>query len=139
MAVNNPYSQYQETQFNTQTPGRLLLMVYDAAIRFAMIAAEKMKEGKLDEQSVNIVRVQNIVIELMSTLDPRRDRQLAANLSSLYSYIFDKLTQANIRDDLAALNEVVSILTEMRATWAQAETLVRTGAGTNPIEERAAA
>jgi flagellar secretion chaperone FliS len=127
MSTANPYSQYLENQIKTATPGRLLVLTYDAAIRFARLAAERMKEGRLDEQSANIIKVQNILLELMSSLDPQVDRQLAANLSSLYSYAFDRLTQANIHDDTGALEEVTSLLTELRETWAQAESMLRTG------------
>jgi flagellar secretion chaperone FliS len=127
MSVTNPWSQYQETQLKTATPGKLLIMTYDAAIRFANAAAKNIKEHNLEEQSTNIRKVQNMVLELISSLDIKADRQLAANLYSLYSYIFDKLTQANIHDDLAALYEAIGILTEMRATWAEAELSIRTG------------
>ena len=45
--INNPYSQYLENQVTTATPGKLLVMTYDAAIRFIKLAAEKMTEHKL--------------------------------------------------------------------------------------------
>lgn len=128
MTLNNPYEQYIRAQFTTATPGKLLLMAYDGAIRFAKIAAEKMKEGKLDEQSANIRKCQNIIAELMSSLNPEVNRQLADSLFALYSYLFDKLTRANIKDDSRALDEVIAILTELRAAWAEADATVRTGA-----------
>ncbi|MDO8585748.1 MAG: flagellar export chaperone FliS [Armatimonadota bacterium] len=135
MPVKDPWLQYQENQLNTVTPGRLLVMAFDAAIKFAHTAAEKMKAGKLDEQSANIAKVQSILLELISSLDVNQDKQLAGNLYGLYGYMFDRLTRANIRDDLAALEEVTGMLTEMRATWAEAEHLVRTGqaAGTERL------
>jgi flagellar protein FliS len=64
----------------------------------------------------------------MSSIDLRQDRQLASNLSSLYSYLFDRLTQANIRDDSNALEEAITILSELRTAWAEAEMALRTGA-----------
>lgn len=131
MATRNPYYQYVENQLNTATPGRLLVMAYDAAIRFARTAAEKMKEGKLDEQSANIVKVQNILLELISSLDTKVDHQLGTNLYSLYDYMFDRLTHANIHDDSQALEETIEILTELRSAWAEAEFLVRSGGNVN--------
>lgn len=127
MAALNPYSQYQETQFKTATPGKLLLMTFDAAIQFARVAVEKMRQHKYDEQGANITRVQNILLELMASLDMDKDPRLAANLYSLYSYMFDRLTRANVQDDEAPLLETIQILTEMRATWAQAELAIRSG------------
>lgn len=127
MAVVNPYSQYMENQFRTATPGKLIIMAYDGAIRFAKTAAEKMRERKLDEQSANIIKAQGIVLELISSLDFKADLRLAENLEGLYSYVFDRLTHANLRDDLAALDETISILTDMRSVWAEAELMVRSG------------
>lgn len=127
MSIANPYSQYMENQFKTATPGKLIVMAYDAAIRFARAAAEKMKEGRLDEQSANIIKVQHIVLELISSLNFHADSRLADNLEGLYSYVFDRLTYANTRDDQAALEEAIRILSDMRSVWAEAELLVRSG------------
>lgn len=131
MSMNNPYSQYSLNQITTATPGRLLVMTFDAAIRFARTAAGKMKEHQLDEQNTNIKRVQNLILDLISSLNPKADSQLAANLHSIYNYMFDRLTQANLRDDATALDEVIEMLTELRKTWADAELIVRSGVETN--------
>jgi len=127
MSIANPYSQYVETQFRTATPGKLIVMAYDGAIRFTKVAAEKMQERKLDEQSANIIKAQGIILELISSLDFNADTRLAENLEGLYSYVFDQLTHANLRDDPAALDETISILTDMRSVWANAELMVRSG------------
>lgn len=127
MSTQNPYSQYLETQVMTATPGKLLIMAYDGAIRFARIAMEKMKIRKLDEQSANIRKVQNILLELMGSLNWEVDHQLASNLDALYTYMFDRLTQANIADDTVALDEVITILSELRSAWAEAELAIRSG------------
>lgn len=126
MSTNSPFNQYFETQVLTASPGKLLVMTYDAAIRFARTAQESMKQGNLYEQGANIHKVQNILLELMSSLNPKADEQLAANLDALYTYMFDRLTHANVHDDMPALDEVLNILTELRATWAEAEQLART-------------
>lgn len=138
MSMNNPYSQYQESQLSTATPGKLLVMTFDAAIRFAKAASEAMKEHKLDVQSANITKVNNILLELISTLDFKVDFQLADNLDNLYRYMFDRLIFANIRENQAAVAEVIDMLIELRQTWAEAELLVRTGAPA-PVAESAVA
>ncbi|MEN6521753.1 MAG: flagellar export chaperone FliS [Armatimonadota bacterium] len=138
MSMNNPYSQYSLNQINTATPGKLLIMTFDAAIRFARTAAVTMKEHKLYEQNENIKKIQNILLDLISTLNPQVDSQLAANLSSIYSYMFDRLTHANMRDDITALNEVIEMLKELRTTWADAELIVRSGESETILEAKAA-
>jgi len=135
MSVTDPYAQYAENQITTASPGKLLLMAYDAAIRFGRVAQDKMRDGDLYEQSTNIRKVQNILLELMAALDPKADRQLTANLDALYTYMFDRLTHANIHDDVKALEDVIQIMTELRSAWAEADRLVRASSK----EERKAA
>ncbi len=127
MITSNPYNQYLENQLKTATPGKLLVMTFDAAIKFAKAATESMQEHNLDEQSRNIRRVQNILVELMSTLNKKADPKLADDLYGLYSFMFDRLTHASITDDQAALAEVIEMLAEMRQTWSEAEMVVRSG------------
>ncbi len=127
MPVNNPYNQYQENQVTTATPGKLLVMSFDAAIRFARVALERMNAKKLDEQSANIRKVQNILLELVATLNRGADPQLADSLENIYTFMFDRLTYANIKDDAAAVEEAIEMLIQMRETWAEAELAVRTG------------
>jgi flagellar protein FliS len=133
MSVTDPYSQYVDNQIKTASPGKLLVMAYDAAIKFGRM--EKMKEGDLFEQSTSIRKVQNILLELMASLDPKVDRQLTANLDALYTYMFDKLTHANVHDDVKAIEEVVQIMTELRSAWEEAAMTARAGTA----EERKAA
>lgn len=138
MAMNNPYNTYFENQLKTATPGKLLVMLYDAGIRFAKTGLQKMQEGKLDEQSENIRKVQNVLLELISSLDPKSDPQLAGNLQSLYEFMFDQLTDANIHDNIEPLQNVIKLLTEMRGVWADAEMLVRSGKTSTTTQEKAA-
>jgi flagellar secretion chaperone FliS len=117
----NPYAQYVDNQVMTSTPGKLLLMTYDAAIRFTRTALECMKKKNLYEQNENIKKARNALLSLISALNHDADPKLAANLDALYRYCFDKLTQANIHDNQESVTEVIGILTELRAVWAQAD------------------
>lgn len=136
MSVVDPYSQYLENQIKTATPGKLLVMTFDAAIRFTRGAKMAMQERKLDDQSTSIRKAQNLLIELMNSINHKVDPQLASNLDALYTYMFDRLTHANINDDAGALDEVVSILYDLRTTWAEAELSIRQSSAS---EERAVA
>ncbi len=138
MAVTNPYSQYLENQVMTATPGKLLIMAYDAAIKFCRVAIEKMAEHNLFEQSTNISKTQRILTELIITLNHKADEQLASNLEALYTYMFDRLTHANLHDDPAAVNEVIDRLTELRSAWAEAELAIRSGTAQAPAGTEAA-
>ena len=124
MAVNG-YAQYQENQLLTASPGKLLLAAYDGAIRFTRIGLEKMREEKLDEQSMNINKAIAIVCELMSTLNEDANPSLVTRLKSLYIYIIEKLGMANMNQNEPDLIEAIKILTHLRETWAEADRTVQ--------------
>jgi flagellar protein FliS len=113
--------QYWKSQILTASPGRLLLMTYDGGLRFLRLAARAMEEKNLEEQHTNITKAQRIVLELLNTLDHSANKPLAASLDSLYRYICDRLTEANVRDDLEALREAEMLLSRLRESWAEAE------------------
>lgn len=118
---SNGYAQYQQNSILTASPAKLLLMAYDGAIRFSRMAGEKMKEDNVDEQSTYINKATAIVIELVSTLKEEVDPVLCARLRSLYAYVIEKLTLANIEQNQEALAEAINILTQLRESWAEAE------------------
>lgn len=125
MAVSNPYVQYQANQINTAGPDKLLLMAYDGAIRFARTGIEGIRSGDLYAKSTGISKCQAIIAELLTTLDPRPNPELAVNLANLYDYTYNRLSEANINDDEAAAAEVIGILTDLRQAWAQAAQIWR--------------
>ena len=119
--MNNGYARYQENSIMTASPAKILLMAYDGAIKFCRIAGEKMQQNKYEEQGYNINRAVAIICELMGTLKEEVEPTLVARLRSLYTYVLDKLNYANINQDIAALNESIKILSELREAWADAE------------------
>jgi flagellar protein FliS len=135
--MKNPFSQYVDNQINTATPERLIVLAYDGAIRFAKAGLEAMKAHTLDVQSANIGKAQAIITELIVSLDDKASSELAASLASLYSYMFDRLTEANIHDNIGAIEEVISLLSDLRSAWADAEIMVRSGRRTSPEAQAA--
>lgn len=125
MALPNPYNQYRQQQINTSSPDKLLLMLYDGAIRFcnmAMIAAEN---KQMEEAHNNLVKVQNIIQEFMATLN--MDYDIAHSLYNLYEYLYRRLVEANMKKDPEIIAEVAGFLSELRETYAKAALLARGG------------
>jgi len=120
MAETTATAEYQQNQVLTAGRSQLLLLAYDGALRFLNLARGHMLAGELDRQHSNIVRAQAILAELVSSLDPTVDARMAASLRSLYEYLYDRLTHANVRDDERALSEVIGHLTRLREAWAEA-------------------
>ncbi|QWC22385.1 flagellar export chaperone FliS [Bacillus haikouensis] len=117
MAINNPYAAYQNNSVTTASPGELTLMLYNGSLKFIHIAKKAIEEKNIELKNTNIQKAQAIVSELMVTLNT--DVEISQNLMSLYDYINRRLTEANVKNDCAILEEVEGLITEFRDTWKQ--------------------
>ena len=119
------YAQYQQNQLSTTSPAKLLLAAYDGALRFCRIGLEKMREGRVEEQSVSLGKALAVVCELLATLNEEANPPLVARLRSLYLYVIEKLAHANLNADEAAVGEAMSILANLRESWAEADRILQ--------------
>lgn len=115
------FSQYQRTQAETATPGELVVMLYQGAIRFLNKSQEHFTRQDVEGAHANLVRAQNIVIELMSSLDLSTG-PLAKNLFALYDFMYRRLVEANCKKDYRAIDEVLRLLRELLPAWEHAST-----------------
>lgn len=120
MLAQNSYSQYQQTQIDTASPERLLLMLYDGAIRFANVAKKALEDKDFSAANTHCLKVQNILNELMVTLDMKVGGELAQNLFDLYDFMTRQTVQANVSKNPEQLTGVLDILKELREAWMQA-------------------
>ncbi len=115
--TNNPYKQYQKTQVITASREKVLLMLYEGAIRFTKLANAAMKEKKIAEKGRCISKATAILSELMATLDFKVGGQLAVDLENLYVFMIDKLIEANIHNKIECLEAVEKLLITLHAAW----------------------
>jgi len=99
-------------------PEKLTLMLYNGAIGFINDSVAAINAGDIEKSRGANNRAQSIIRELTATLDMQYD--LAKNLSSLYEYMEHSLQNAQLKNDTAVLEEVKSLLTELRDAWEQA-------------------
>jgi len=119
------YTRYLETQVMTASRGQLLLMAYDIALRALRQAGEHMAVHNYEGQQAEIAKAQMVLDELLTSLDPQINPQLANHLSRLYTYLYQRLSHANVNDDRHTLDEVIDMLTDLRAAWAEADPKAR--------------
>lgn len=124
--ISNPYQQYQEAQLETASPGKLLLMLYDGALRFLTQAHQAMGESRFQEAQGFVLRAEDIITELMATLDMSYG-EIPQNLYNLYEYFNWRLVQAMAKRDPAMIEEVQERLRELRSAWVEA---IKNTAGT---------
>lgn len=115
MAVSNPYQAYQENSVLTAAPGDLTLMLYNGCLKFLNLAKKAIEEKNITEKNTNLQKAQNIINELMVTLN--MDIEISKQMMALYDFVRIKLIEANVKNDLAALEEAESIMTDFRDTW----------------------
>jgi flagellar protein FliS len=115
--MSNPYKQYQKTSVTTASKEKILLMLYEGAIRFTRMAGQAMKDGKIADKGKYISKSTAILSELMATLDFKVGGDLARDLESLYIYMIDKLIEGNIQNNAECLQEVEKLLMTLYAAW----------------------
>jgi len=118
MATKNPYQSYQQNSVNTASPGDLTLMLYNGCLKFLHLAKKAIDDKDISARNTNIQKTQNIIKELMVTLN--MDVAISKNLMALYDYMNRQLIQANINNDKSIIEEVESLVTEFRDTWKEA-------------------
>ena len=98
----------------TDNKEQILLMLYKGAIRFVKFARMGIEEKSAKIRGENISKVLGILTELDCALDREGGGELVENLSDLYGYMMNRLTDANVKNDTDALNEVGRLLTELK-------------------------
>ncbi len=119
----NPYQQYKENAILTASPEELVLMLYNGIIRFIEEAKGAIEKKDYMAANNSIQRAQDIITELMLTLDMNYD--ISKNLYSLYDYMLRRLIDANVKKDVTILEEVKGFAIELRDTWSVALNKVR--------------
>lgn len=114
MAINAAMT-YQNNTIQTATPAELTLMLYDGAIKFANIAIAAIESGDVEKVHLNIVKTENIIMELRYTLN--HNYPVAKDFEQVYEYIYRRLVDANVKKDKEILEEALGYIREMRDTW----------------------
>jgi len=115
----NYQNAYKKASVNTLDQTKLIIMLYDGAIKNASFAVEHMKSGQIEKVHDCLIKTKNIVTELMATLNMDRGGDIAKNLQSLYSYMFSQLIEANMNKKTEPVVVVIDLLKELRAAWTQ--------------------
>ncbi len=115
----NGINPYQTQAVETAGPAKLVLMLYDRTL--LAITRSRTASGPLAIQTVNteLLRAQDILTELLVTLDHERGGAVASNLASLYEFCLERLALANVRKDMALLDDVEPVVQSLRDAWEQ--------------------
>lgn len=118
--MNQGNKQYRQVQIKTASKGNLVLLLYRGAIKFMNKAIVQLESKDLEGKGTSLMRAQDIVLELMYSLDDKmlgEHNPLAVNLQSLYLYAYRRLVHANVHMDPKPIEEVITLLQNLLDAW----------------------
>jgi flagellar protein FliS len=127
MAYPNALSAYRETRIRTASQGQLIIMLYDEAVKqlnsglelMGLNVSGKKEPGRIERIGKAISKAQDIVTELMVSLDFEQGGEVAKNLFALYTWFNKELLEAHISQDLARVTIVRNQINELREAWSE--------------------
>ena len=115
------------TGVETATPHRLIQMLMEGALEKMAMAKGHMLQGNIADKGANISWAISIIEGMRSSLDMEAGGDIASNLNDLYDYMERRLVEANMRNDVKILDEVIGLLREIKAGWDAIPAAMRQG------------
>jgi flagellar secretion chaperone FliS len=123
MPARNPGQFYQKVAIRTASPGQMVLMLYDGAIRFLGQSLEGFNfDDPLDFNRTvnnNVLRAQDIIRELNATLNMEQGGEIAENFRKLYNYFDRRLQEGNVKKAKEPIEEIIGRLKVLRDSWSE--------------------
>ena len=123
MAYQNAYAVYQKTNVNTASQGRLVVLLYEGAVKHLKAALnlfdlnDKLKASDIEQFGIHLQKTQAIITELQVSLDMEKGGDIARNLMSLYVYFNEELMDATISHNKGKIEFVLSKVDELAEAW----------------------
>jgi len=117
MTYNRALNNYNQMNIDIDRPEKLILMLYEGALRFANFAKKAIKDGNIEEKVKYIIKTSNIFIELINSLDFEKGGDIAYYLNGLYTYQLKLLAKANIENETKYIDDVIRVLKGLIEAW----------------------
>jgi len=109
---------YKRREIQTASPGKIVVMLYDGALKNLNIAEDAYQNKDYEQKSRALTKVSDIVTELMGSLNFEKGGEIADRLQTLYVYVLQKIVDADINKNMQAIQESRKILSELRDAFA---------------------
>ena len=120
MSQQKAFQKYKQTSVTSASREKLLLMMYEGAIKFTKKAIVACETKDISERGLNIGKAYDIIMELNNTLNFEVGGEISKNLEQLYMFITDQYTKANATGDVVPLHSALKILNTLNVAWVQA-------------------
>ncbi len=123
MGYQNAYNAYQKNNVSTASQGRLVVLLYEGAIKHLTSAIalfdenDKLKACNIEQFGIHIQKTQAIITELQVSLDMEKGGDIARNLMSLYLYFNEELMDATINHNKTKIQFVLKMINELADSW----------------------
>ena len=125
MYTANPYNIYKQNSVNMASSQQLLLMLLDGAVKYTKIARMAILNKDIARAHKELVRVQDIFLELMITMD--KNTKYMEDLYNIYDFIKNELAKANIKKDITIIDNTLSLIEEIRDMWYEVDKKIKSG------------
>jgi flagellar protein FliS len=114
---NSRSALYKETAVNTASPAKLVVMLYEGAVRFLTRAAGEIRSRDLVGKAESISRAVAIIQHLRLTLDKDKGQNIAHELDRLYEYALSRVLDGSTRLEAGAIEEAIKLLSNLLPAW----------------------
>ena len=125
MYTANPYNIYKQNSVNMASSQQLLLMLLDGAVKYTKIARMAILNKDIARAHKELVRVQDIFLELMITMD--KNTKYIEDLYNIYDFIKNELAKANIKKDITIIDNTLPLIEEIRDMWYEVDAKIKSG------------
>lgn len=119
--MNNPAARYSSvgvaSSIEDAKPAELVYMLFESAVDRLAAAKGHIERKEIARKGETIGKATAIIVELQRSLDMEKGGEFAERLDTLYDYMLRQLTQANLHNDVAKIEEVIKLLTPIRDAW----------------------
>jgi flagellar protein FliS len=109
--------QYRQTQVTTVDKGRLIVLLYEGAIKFLREAVKANEAGDIPAKANFINRTLDIISELSQSLNMQDGGEIAYNLKRIYQFWTEHLLKAKIAKDNTAMMDVIEMMCNLIEAW----------------------
>jgi len=106
-----------QSRIEDASPHRLIQLMMERALAKIGLARSQMKDGKVQEKGNSISDAISIINGLQASLNHKADKRMSENFDALYAYMMRRLLEANLQNDDGILDEVASLLRELKEAW----------------------
>ena len=108
---------YRKMQIETADPATLILMLYDRAIVLLDKGKNEIIEKQYEEKGHSLTKANEIIAELLGSLDMEKGGEIASSLSRLYNFVMREIIDADMNLNTNAIDNSRRIVSELRESW----------------------